>query len=85
METFGKLVEIFAYVLIVTIFVRSLLSWTGFDPRNAIHRALIDVTEPILAPIRSLLPRMTLDLSPMVAIFLLVFLAQIGSRLASGG
>jgi YggT family protein len=81
----GDLIKIVAYVLIATIFIRSILSWTGFDPRNAIYRALIDVTEPILAPIRSILPRMTIDLSPMVAIFLLIFLAQIGSRIASGG
>lgn len=68
-----------------TIFIRALLSWTGMDPRNAVHRALLDVTEPILAPIRSILPRMTFDLSPLLAIFLLGLIAQVGGRLANGG
>ncbi len=62
-----------------------MLSWTGIDPRNSVHRALLEVTEPILAPIRSILPRMAFDLSPLVAMFLLFFLANIGGRLASGG
>ncbi|MEO8458541.1 MAG: YggT family protein [Chloroflexota bacterium] len=85
MEAVGKLIEVFAYVLIAAIFLRSILSWTGFDPRNSLFRILIDVTEPILGPIRNLMPRMSLDLSPMIAIFLLFILVGVGSRLASGG
>jgi YggT family protein len=47
------------------------------DPRNPIFDFLLTVTEPILAPIRSIMPRMGMfDLSPMAAILLLQFLIR---------
>ncbi len=59
------------YLLIalwVAIFARALLSW--FDPayRNPFSRVLFDITEPILAPIRRLLPAMPIDFSPLIAL-----------------
>jgi YggT family protein len=73
-----------AYVLLIAIFIRIIFSWTGFDPSNPIYAIIHEVTEPILGPIRSLMPRIGMfDLSPMIASFLLLFLAQLGSRLAS--
>lgn len=56
---------------------RALLSW--FDPgmRSSVGRILVSITEPILGPIRRLLPAMGgLDLSPIVAIIGLQFLRQ---------
>lgn len=42
----------------------------------------MEITEPILFPIRSILPRMgMLDLSPMVASFLLFMLINVGGNL----
>lgn len=42
---------------------------------------LHDVTEPILAPLRQVIPRIgMLDFSPMVAIILLNLIAQAASR-----
>lgn len=79
-------IQILAYILLIAIFIRIIFSWTGFDPTNPIYQVVFEITEPVLGPIRSLLPRMgMLDLSPMVASFLLIFIAQMGSRLASGG
>jgi YggT family protein len=38
---------------------------------------LIEFTEPIIAPIRSIMPRMgMIDLSPMIAIFIIIMLQQ---------
>ncbi len=48
------------------------MSW--FDPtfRNPLGRFLVDITEPILGPIRRFMPGgMTIDFSPIVAIVLL--------------
>lgn len=51
------------------------------DPSNPIVGVISEITEPILAPIRSILPRMgMIDLSPMIASFLLIFVAQAASR-----
>ena len=48
---------------------RALLSWFVQDPSHPLMRLLIDVTEPILAPIRNRLPSSwMIDLSPLIAI-----------------
>ncbi len=66
-------------VLSILIFIRAIISWVPgiIDPRGPIAEFLITVTEPILAPIRSLMPRMMFDFSPMLAILLLNVLARI--------
>lgn len=59
------------------IIIRALLSWVSPDPFNPIVQFLNSVTEPILAPIRRFLPaawRFSIDFSPLIAIFALVFL-----------
>jgi YggT family protein len=65
-------------VLTLAIIARSLMSWFPVDPRNPIAEFLITVTEPILAPIRRIMPRMgAFDLTPMAAILLLIFLRRL--------
>ncbi|MCK4916692.1 MAG: YggT family protein [Candidatus Omnitrophica bacterium] len=56
------------------IFVRVIMSWVSADPRNKIVQFILNVTEPILAPIRRVLPVSAIDLSPMIAFFLIMFL-----------
>lgn len=59
------------------IIVRALISWVSPDPFNPIVQFLHAVTEPILAPIRRILPpvfRFGIDISPLIAIFFVVFL-----------
>jgi YggT family protein len=54
----------------------------GFNPDNPVHALIHEITEPILAPIRSVVPRLgMIDLSAMVAIFLLFILFRIASQL----
>lgn len=68
--------------MLVAIFIRIIFSWTGFDPTSPIFQVIMEITEPILLPIRSILPRMgMIDLSPMVASFLLFMLINIGGNL----
>ena len=61
------IIEIYTFV----IFIRAILSW--FSPRpNTLTIILGRITEPVLEPIRNILPRTGgLDLSPLVAIILL--------------
>ncbi len=57
------------------IIIRALISWVSPDPYNPIVRFLISVTEPILRPIQKALPPMGgIDLSPIAAIFAIIFL-----------
>ena len=60
------------------LFARVLVSWVRVDPYHPIVRFLYDVTEPVLAPIRELLPPMgMIDLSPMVALVITYALRQL--------
>ncbi len=58
------------------ILIRALISWVNPDPYNPIVQFLHRVTEPILSPIRRLLPNLPIDLSPMIAFFAIIFLKQ---------
>ena len=54
------------------VFVRALLSWFPIDPRNPLVTILYDVTEPILDPLRRVIPRLgMIDITPLVAILLI--------------
>jgi YggT family protein len=84
-EALGKFIEILGYILIAALFIRIIFSFTRPDPRNPIYSVIVQITEPILAPIRSILPRTgMIDFSPMIAMFILFFLINLGQRLAAG-
>jgi YggT family protein len=64
-------------VLWLAILVRVILSWFPVDPSNPIIRLVWDVTEPILAPFRKVIPRIGMfDLSPLAAFLVISFLQQ---------
>ena len=56
------------------ILIRALISWVNPDPNNTIVQFLYRATEPILVPIRRMLPRMGIDLSPIIAFLVIIFL-----------
>jgi YggT family protein len=65
-------------VLTAAIFIRVLLSWFPIDPRNPLVQLLYDITEPILEPLRRVIPRLGMfDLSPLVALLLIQFLGNL--------
>ncbi len=67
-----------AQILTFAIIIRALLSWFPVDPRNPLVQMLVQITEPILEPMRRIIPRLgMIDLSPMVAIILLQVLSQV--------
>ena len=67
-------------ILVFTLLIigRSVLSfWPNLDYRNPVVEFLMTVTEPILAPIRAVVPRFGMfDISPMLAILLLNLLVK---------
>lgn len=63
-------------LMVVAIIARALLSWFNMDPRGPLIQALNQITEPVLEPIRRIMPRLgMIDLSPLVAILLLQFIS----------
>jgi YggT family protein len=68
--------DVLLWVLSIAIIARSLFSW--FDPagRTTIARILIDITEPVVRPIRRVMPQTgMIDFAPLVAL-LVIFLLQ---------
>jgi YggT family protein len=62
--------------MMYAIIARALISWFDRGMRSPISQVLIQITEPIIAPIRRVLPTAgMIDFSPMVAI-LLIFVLQ---------
>ncbi len=73
---------LFLQALWLAILVRVILSWFPVDPSNPIIRVVWDVTEPILAPFRRVIPRIGMfDLSPLAAFLVISFLQQSLPRL----
>jgi YggT family protein len=65
-------------ILSLAILVRVLLSWVDPMGNMRITQVMRDLTEPILAPIRNLLPNMMMfDLSPIIAMLLLQALQRL--------
>jgi YggT family protein len=72
-----EILRTFLWIMSWAIIIRALLSW--FDPRgsNPVSRFLIEFTEPVVAPIRSIMPRTGfIDLSPLIAIIVIQVLIR---------
>jgi len=65
------------------IFARVIISWIPIPRDNNIIRLLYQITEPILAPLRSIIQRsalgssMMLDFSPVLAFLIISFLRNL--------
>ncbi|MBI5566340.1 MAG: YggT family protein [Chloroflexi bacterium] len=68
------LFEVYSFILLA----RVLTSWFQVDPYNPIIRLLHQLTEPLLAPIRRLLPQTgMMDFSPIVAFIAIMVVERI--------
>jgi YggT family protein len=71
MPLLANLIDLYSLVVLVAV----ILSWVPLDRRNPLVTITHALTEPLLAPIRGILPPMGgLDLSPMVLLFALQLL-----------
>ncbi len=72
MRVLNTFVRLLAGALKLAIFARIILSWMPMDRGNRLVRIIYEITEPILGPIRRVLPALGgLDLSPMIALILI--------------
>ena len=72
MAIFFDVIEILCEILTVVIILRAILSWFVTNPTNRLVIILNWMTEPILAPLRRIIPRTGMvDFTPLIAIILL--------------
>jgi len=77
-DTVATFFIVFLYALMIAIIGRALLSWFPVDPRGQLAQTLYQVTEPILEPLRRIIPRFgMIDLAPMAAIILITIAIQV--------
>ena len=85
MELLIRLINYFIILFTVAIFARAILSFVPMVMRppyptflEAISRVVFQITEPVMAPVRRMLPTIGgLDLSPMVVIIVLWFIRTV--------
>ncbi len=62
--------DLFVLAMNALIIARIVASWVA--PQSAIYQTLSDLTEPILAPVRKLMPEVAMiDLAPLITILAL--------------
>lgn len=77
-------INILSTVLIFSIIIRALMSWVMPGGGNQFARVLGDITEPLLGPIRRMLPPAGgIDFSPIVAMILIQLLNFMLTRVLS--
>jgi YggT family protein len=72
----AKVLDVVLNIYMWVIIIRALISWVNPDPYNPIVQFLQRITEPVLRPLRRILPtyRLGLDVSPIIAILIIMFL-----------
>ena len=73
----ARILDIVLTILYWLILIRALISWVNPDPYNPIVQFLYKTTEPLLYPIRKILPlgfRFGIDISPIIAFLAIMFL-----------
>ncbi len=72
----AKIIDMGLTLYIWVIIARALISWVNPDPYNPIVTFLYRATEPVMAPIRRLIPirGLGIDISPIIVIMIIYFL-----------
>lgn len=64
-----ELVQIASTVISILVIARALISWVSPDLRNPIVQTIYRLSEPIMAPVRGLLPSAGgIDFSPLIVL-----------------
>lgn len=72
MDAFAAIFQIFLELYSLIILARVLMSWINIDPYSPVARVIYDLTEPLLAPVRNMMPAAGgLDFSPIIVLILL--------------
>jgi YggT family protein len=87
---FNTLVTLYIWVIIAMVIMSWLTAFNVVNPRNAfvaqVDRALQALTNPVMGPVRRIIPSIGgLDLSPIIVVLLLEFLQRLVNSLILGG
>jgi YggT family protein len=80
MDILFSLANMLLTIITLAIVVRALLSWFYQVGRDPWTKLLVDLTEPLLAPVRAILGRLLpipIDFSPIVVILLIQLLQNL--------
>lgn len=89
----AKILDIVFTVYSFIVIIAAILTWVNPDPYNPLVRFIYGITEPVLRPIRRLLPqRLPVDISPLILLVIIYFLQkfliqslmEIGYRIKGG-
>ncbi|NQW10482.1 MAG: YggT family protein [Alphaproteobacteria bacterium] len=85
----SEVVHVFTILLFVYIVLGLLVQFGVVNPYNQVVRVVMDflsrITEPLLRPIRNILPNLGgIDISPIVLVLLLQFGVRLLDEIASG-
>ena len=74
----AKILSIVLSIYMWVIIIQAILSWVNPDPFNPIVRILYQVTEPVLARLRRILPLQFggMDFTPFVLVLVIIFTQQ---------
>jgi YggT family protein len=76
LHAFANVLDTVLYLYMLIIIIRALISWVNPDPYNPIVQFLVSATEPVLAPVRRLIPTYSIgiDIAPIIVILAIVFM-----------
>ena len=78
MNLLADFVDLFFTLLNLAILARVLLSWVRVNPYHPAVELLYQIIEPILAPLRRVIPPVgMMDISPIIAMLLLQIIQQV--------
>lgn len=78
-------IDLLFNALSLAVFGRVIMSWVSPTGDNPVTRFLEQITEPILAPIRKVVPPLGMfDLTPMIALILLNIIRPVVKNILGG-
>lgn len=73
-----QVLDLFLTIYLWLVIARAIISWVNPSPYHPVVRFLDKVTEPLLRPLRRIIPPVYgLDLTPIIVIFLIYLVKEI--------
>ena len=77
MSLLASFIDILFYALNLAILLRVIISWLNVNPYNPLVSFIYQITDPILVPLRRIIPPLgMIDITPLVALILLRVIQQ---------
>lgn len=84
MDIIAMVITTFLYVLLIALVIRALMSWFPGAGNNAFGQALRQITEPVLDPVRRVLPSTgMIDFSTLIVIILIYVMINVVNQAAA--